>query len=79
MDAIVIVEGESLTYTKDGESETVVLSKWICDKHYDTLLLKDAFGHIIELEKISASNPISIDSTEYTDPTLARAAIGVNW
>jgi len=76
---ITIVEGETLTYVKDGGS-SIILCKWVCDKHQDKVFIKDAFGFPpIDLGKISATNPVTVGSTEYTDPTLARAAIGANW
>ena len=76
---IVIVEGESLTYTPEDGVDTVILSKWICDKHYDKILIKNAYGEPILLDKISATNPITIDTVEVTTPTAAREAIGANW
>lgn len=75
---ITIVD-EVLTYQKDSES-TIILSKWVCDKHHDIVLIGNAYGaKPIELGKISSDNPVTVDSTEYTDPALAREAIGVNW
>jgi len=76
-----IVDGESLTYTPDTSdtSRTVVLSKWVCDKHYDKVLLKSAYAEPILLDKISSANPITINSVSVTTPEAAQAAIGANW
>lgn len=76
---VVIVAGTSLTYTPKDGTNTSVLSKWICDKHFDTVLIKSAFGNPIFDIKVSATNPITIDTVEFTDATLAQAAIGANW
>ena len=76
---ITIVAGETLTYVKDSES-SIILCKWVCDKHHDKVFIKDAFGFPpIDLGKISATNPVTVDTVEFTDPTLAREAIGANW
>lgn len=76
---ITIVTDETLTYQKDSES-TIILCAWVCDKHQDKVFIKDAFGFPpIDLGKISATNPVTVGVTVYTDPTLARAAIGRNW
>lgn len=76
---ITIVEDTTLTYVKDGGS-SVIISKWVCDKHHDVVIIKDAFGQPpINLGKISVTNPVTVDGTAYTDPTLAREAIGANW
>lgn len=76
---IVIVSGESLTYTPETGGDTIVLSKWVCDKHFDKVLLKSAYGNPIEEIKVSATNPITIDTVEITTPAAAQAAIGANW
>ena len=76
---ITIVADATLTYALDG-GDTTILCKWICDKHQDRVFIKDAFGFPpIDLGKISATNIVTVDTVEYTDPTLARAAIGANW
>jgi len=79
---IVIVTGVSLTWTPDttDSTRTVVLSKWVCDKHFDKVLIKSAYGNPIEeIKDISASNPITIDTVEITTPAAAQLAIGSNW
>lgn len=79
---IVIVAGTSLTYTPDStdDTRTIVLSKWICDKHYDKILLKSAYGNPIEeIKDISVTNPITIDTIVVTTPAAAQLAIGANW
>lgn len=79
---IVIEAGTSLTYTPDSAdaTRTIVLSKWICDKHFDKVLLKSAYGNPIEeIKGISATNPITIDTIVVTTPAAAQLAIGANW
>lgn len=79
MAQVITIVDEVLTYVKDGGT-SVILAKWVCDKHHDKVLIKNAYGaEPIDLGKISTGNPVTVDSVEITDPTDARAAIGVNW
>jgi len=79
MAQVITIENDVLTYVKDSES-SIILCAWVCDKHQDKVFIKDAFGFPpINLGKISVDNPVTIGGEEFTNPTLARAAIGRNW
>jgi len=69
-----ITTGDFLTIETDNNSYNVELSKWVCDKIEDRIIIRDAFGNLIFTTKES----IIIDAVEVSDLSVMRSSIGTN-
>ncbi len=70
-----ITTGDFLTIVLDGNASSIELTKWVCDKHHDTLYIKNAYGQPILIDKL----PVLLNEVEEDDLSVIRAAIGANW
>lgn len=59
-----------------GNTDSIELSKWVCDKIYDTITVRSAGG---DFNMDTKDSPIEVDNVELSDLSAIRAAIGSNW
>ena len=60
----------------DGNTGTMELSKWVCDKIYDKLVIKNAYGNITLGTK---ELPIKLNGSDTSDLSYIRLTINANW
>lgn len=60
----------------EGNTKSIELSKWVCDKIYDKIVVKNAYGDFTINTK---DLPIEVDTVELSDLSAIRLAIGSNW
>lgn len=70
-----ITTGDFLTIKFDENPDNIELTKWVCDKFYDKLYIRSAYGQ----EIVEAKDNIFVDGAEQTDLSVIRAAVGANW
>jgi len=70
-----ITTGDYLTIQTDDNNSDIELSRWVCDKIENILIIRDAFGQVV----FKTSEPVIIDGSEVSDLSVMRSSIGSNW
>ena len=70
-----ITTGDFLTIKIDDNPDSIELTKWVCDKYYDKLYIRSAYGQ----EVVSAKDTIYLNDVLENDLSVIRAAVGANW
>ena len=70
-----ITTGDFLTIKIDENPNTIELTKWVCDKFYEKLYIRSAYGQ----EVVNAEDSIYLNGVLTTDLSAIRLAVGANW
>ena len=68
-------DADVLVIKLDESSETVELSRWVCDKIHNKIEVYNAFGSRI----FSSQAPFLLNGMETIDLSAVRTAVGSNW